>query len=1549
MSENATYEELQKRVKELQEGNQKYRSILENIEDGYFEVDLEGNFTYANTSAARQAGTTIEQMVGTNFKEYGTELEAERIYEGFNKLFKNGEPINQLGWSAITPDGIKKHMEITVTPILDSQDKYIGFAGINRDVTERKKANEKLRQNAEKYRTILDNVEAGYYELDLAGNITDGSDFAADLLGSSSELKFTELIGKNFADFCDEENANVLFEIYHNVYLTGQPAKEVAWNITAPDGTKMHMETSAALMHDADGEPIGFQGIIQDVTERKKAEETQRQNEEKYRSILDNVDVGVYELDLKGNITGGMVPGSSPFGGTLEAYVGKSYADFCDEENANVLFEVAQNVYSTGQPAKEVAWNITSPDGTKMYTELSVALMHDADGEPIGFQGIIQDVTERKKAEEALRQKEEKYWTILDNVEAGYCETDLAGNFTEVSDITAAILGCSPERKSAELVGKNFGDFCDEENAKALFESYHNVYLTDQPAKGVAWNIITPDGTKRYTEVSAALMRDAEGERIGFRGIIRDVTERKQAEEALRQKEEKYWTILDNVEVGYYEVDLTGKIIEVSDIAAAILGSSPELKSTELIGKNFADFCDEENARVVFEIYHNVYLTGQPANEVEWNITAPDGTKISTGSSAALMRDADGEPIGFRGIIRDVTDRKRAEEELRKRTHDLGKRVKELHCMYGISRITERPGAIFKKRLRDVVDLIPAAWEYPEDTCARIVFQNIEFRTKNFQETAWSQVANISADGQGVGTVEVYYLKDMPTVDEGPFQTEERNLLDDIAHRLGKIFERIRADEDLQKAKEIAEEATEAKSNFLANMSHEIRTPMNAILGLSHLALQTELSPKQHDYLNKIKTSANSLLHIINDILDFSKIEAGKLEMESVDFSLDEVMKNLADLVTVKAQERENLEILFDMDKHVPNFLKGDPLRLGQILINLSNNAVKFTEEGEIVISTRLVQENEDQITVEFSVSDTGIGLTQVEIDRLFEAFTQADTSTTRKYGGTGLGLAICKSLIDMMGGKIRIDSEPGRGSTFYFAAVFGRSEQVDEKFLEPLPDLRGMRVLVIDDNATSREILTGMLESFTFTVSPAVSGEEGLRKLEAASNDHPYDLVLMDWKMPGMSGLEASKRIKNHTGLAKIPPIVMVTAYGREEIMQEIEDLGLNELLIKPVSPSVLFNTIMQAFGLEAAKSVRSRSTAVRTAEKLQGIRGAWVLLVEDNKINQQVARELLEGVGLTVAIAANGDEAVRAVRKKDFEAVLMDIQMPVMDGYEATRVIRHDERFKKLPIIAMTAHAMTGDQDKCLEAGMNDYVSKPIDPEKLFSALIKWIKPGKREISGKQAEGAGQMNDSREIQFPGHLEGIDLEIGLRNLAGGKKRYLKILKDFHADYKEIADRIRSELKSKNLDVVKRTIHTIKGISGTIGAKALHEVTIEMDALLGQNNLDAFKGLYERFENKLAIVQNAIESIKKPDEKDGRLVDKQDLAKMEPNLLELHDLLFHDDSDAEECFTSIRPWLNSNGFKKQADAIGECIADFEFTDALQVLKEVLEALHVQIT
>ncbi len=806
-----------------------------------------------------------------------------------------------------------------------------------------------------------------------------------------------------------------------------------------------------------------------------------------------------------------------------------------------------------------------------------------------------------------------------------------------------------------------------------------------------------------------------------------------------------------------------------------------------------------------------------------------------------------------------------------------------------------------------------------------------------------------------------------------PIQNEEGEITHFVAVKQD-ITERKQMEAELILAKQAADDANKAKGDFLANMSHEIRTPMNAVIGMAHLALKTDLNPKQRDYLKKIQSSANSLLGIINDILDFSKIEAGKLDMEAVDFNLDDVLDNLANLVSTKAQEKENLEVLFAAAHDVPRHLVGDPLRLGQVLINLTNNAVKFTESGEIVVSIEKVGYNADQVTLKFVVSDTGIGLTTEQMNKLFQSFSQADTSTTRKYGGTGLGLAISKKLVNMMDGEIWVESEYGQGTSFIFTANFGMGKDKAQKGFSISTDLRGLKTLVVDDNVTSREILKDMLESFSFDVALAASGEEGITEIENAAGEKPFELVVMDWKMPGIDGIEAAGRIKNNPTLSKIPIIILVTAYGREEIMQKAEDSGLDGFLIKPVNASVLFDAVMQAFGEEIPETSRLTKRQ-KEADALQEIRGARILLVEDNEINQQVAREILEDAGLIVSIANNGQEAVDAVKKTNFDAVLMDVQMPVMDGYTATRTIRKWEsvsanadsdvwraeggREKKkkrtptssLPIIAMTAHAMAGDEEKSLEAGMNGHVTKPIDPDQLFAALRQWIKPdGQRTVIRQPFVTARPSVPAKPSadDLPDSLPGFDLEVGLRRLMGNKRLYRKLLLDFGSNYTAIADEIRQALDAGDFSRAHSLVHNLKGLAGNLAATDLQTATVGMEKLIrgGPKKISTPEQLAQKFMELEKAVSRALQAVQtlgsRPEEKPA-VSSTVMLSTVPPELIEKMVSRIQEASELGD-FKQISSIADEVKFRSKAmvpicDRLKQLAEDFDFEGITKLVAE----------
>ncbi|MES2877223.1 MAG: response regulator [Pseudomonadota bacterium] len=650
--------------------------------------------------------------------------------------------------------------------------------------------------------------------------------------------------------------------------------------------------------------------------------------------------------------------------------------------------------------------------------------------------------------------------------------------------------------------------------------------------------------------------------------------------------------------------------------------------------------------------------------------------------------------------------------------------------------------------------------------------------------------------------------------------------------------------QELQQAKDVAEEATRTKSEFLANMSHEIRTPMNAILGMLYLALKSDLTPGLHNYLAKAQGAAHSLLGIINDILDISKIEAGKLEIEHIEFGLDAVLEQLTDAIGYQA-EHKGIEFLIRYDAAIPPVLVGDPLRLGQVLLNLCGNAVKFTEKGEVELGFRCLATSETELTLQVHVRDSGIGMAPDIQDKLFEKFTQADQSTTRRFGGTGLGLAISKNLVELMGGRIWVeDSQPGQGTTICFTAQFRIAPQSQSRRRELVdqvgPLLKGIRVLVVDDNEVSREIMAEMLRYFHIEVGMAVSGPAALTMLEGAA-ENPYDLVLMDWRMPGMNGDEATQRIHGNTRIAHQPKVVMVTAYGREDVIRLAEQAGVDGFIIKPVSPSMLLDNILTVLGrkriLGPGDQDEGRPGTAPLAASGQ-LAGARLLLVEDNDINREFTSELLHSEGIEVYEAVNGQDAVEKVQRREFDAVLMDIQMPLMDGLEAAQRIRAlaqtpgHERFATLPIIAMTALAMVQDAEKSRAAGMNDHVTKPVAPDHLMAVLAKWVHlPTDRAIPPASVPSVSELPP--ELLALSSLHARD---GVRRIGGKVDAYRRQLRRFRESYAHAGTELQRLASHQDLQPAQNYCHALKGVSGNIGAMALFDQITNIEAVLKQGH-----------------------------------------------------------------------------------------------------------------
>jgi two-component system sensor histidine kinase/response regulator len=1144
------------------------------------------------------------------------------------------------------------------------------------------------------------------------------------------------------------------------------------------------------------------------------------------------------------------------------------------------------------------------------------------------------------QTEALTRQAEERSRLILNSVSEGLFGIDTDGKISFVNPATCALLGYTEE----ELIGK------------LMHAQVHYAYPdgSEFPRLQCPMYLSSQDGIVRTVDNEVLWRKDGtavpveysttpalkDGQVVGTVVSCRDITERKESEEKVN---------------AYFNNSNDGLLVLVP--GKGFVHANP--RASQLFG--FEDIADLLKCGPV-ELSPPTQPDGRPSGEAAMeHITTAMQTQrphhfdwTHKHSNGALIPcEINLAPIMLSGnpallvCIRDITERKAASEAMQRSQEALKQASQEQTAMFetltlGIAfikdriilRANRRLGELFGRPLDEMIGQTTRIWyknneEYLgigastyEDLKRQTIHQREQELPRKDGSLFWCRFSVRALDAQDISQGIVCTLED--------------------------ITERKTAEQEVMKAKEAAEEASQAKADFLANMSHEIRTPMNAIVGFSGLAMKTDLDQKQRDYIRKIQQSGTHLLGIINDILDFSKIEAGKLSVEQAEFELEKMLENVSNLIAEKATNK-GLELVFDIGKGTPNYLVGDPLRLGQILVNYSNNAVKFTETGEIVIGIRVEEETDADTLMRFSVRDTGIGLTEEQIGKLFQSFQQADTSTSRKFGGTGLGLAISKKLANLMGGDVGVESDYGKGSTFWFTARLGKGVARARKFL-PNPDLRGRRMLVVDDNEMSRIVISEMLTGMTFSVKDVASGKAALEEIRSAADaGQPYDVILLDWQMPGMDGIETAKAIRE-LPITPLPHMVMVTAYGREEVLKEASLAGLADVLIKPVSSSTMFDTVVQVLGGTRDETQDEDQQAAPLVQDLNTIKGSSILLVEDNEFNQQIANELLTDAGFKVEIAEDGRKSLEMLNKRLYDIVLMDMQMPVMDGVTATREIRKDERFKDLPILAMTANVMEADVKRCREAGMQDHIGKPIDPDELFGKLLKWLKPRKvekvQEPSGTPPVEAIKKKPkpakpAKQDDLP-EIPGLDTNLGLKRVMGKKAFYVEMLKKYIDNQGRAPAQIRQSLDADDYATAERQAHTAKGVSGNIGATELQGMAAALEKAIREKSpreeigalLDTFGAAHGKL---IAGLTEAFPAVVVAEE-----AGEVDEAKAAEVCKKMRELLANDDSEAADYLEAEKSILRHILEKEHFGPFEKAIQQYDFAPALGLLKSRME-------
>ena len=1429
-----------------------HQAVLNGANYMIIATDPNGTIVSFNKAAERNLGYTTEQIVGKTspaFLHDGNEV-VERAAELSNELNQIIEPgfevfvaksrINQVDereWTYIRKDGSRFPITLSVTALRNENGEITGFLGIGNDITEQKRAVEEIHAAEERFKTFMNNSPAASYLKDGDGNYT----FMNKTMERAFNISSETLKGKTDFDWLPEDIADVVREKDLLTLRTGE-TQEYPLTVTSSDGIARTWQTFKFPVYDGTNKP--FIGVVAfDVTKQRESEEALRKSERHNRDLIEHSPGLISTHTLDGILLTVNPAAAHSLGYEPEELIGKSLRDFIPPDRQPMFGEFLRQLRAKN--SLQGTMSIISKQGEERIWSYTNTI-YEQDGVPYVL-GHAFDITKARQAEIALRQSEDRMRLFVENAPAAVAMLDCEMKYVMASKRWLTDYNLTDQ----DITGRSHYEIFPD--IPQRWKDIHQRGIRGEVIKCDDDPFPREDGTMEWLRWEMRPWRDNKGEIGGIIFFTEVITERKRIEEELSRSA----AIVESSEDAIMSKSFNGIIKTWNRGAELTFG----YRANEIIGRHFSVLFPNELLNEESELIQ----TGEKPTRVkqfEAMGIRKNGEHFPISLMVSPVIDGKGNIIGISKIARDITAQKQAEVTLR----ESERRIRNLleYSPVGIALTDTAAGVVFvNERWTKLTGLTleeakGARWAtavHPDD------------RERIFTE--WMENSPVEEESKYEFRFQTRTGTTTEVIARTSKQYDENGVFSGYLATVADISEIKRLQTDLEEARDAALESVQIKSEFLANMSHEIRTPMNGVIGMTEMLLTTKLDDEQREQAEIIKSCADGLLNIINDILDFSKIEAGKLLFETIDFNLSQTVESTVEIFAGQVRHKE-IEIISFIESDVNTDLRGDPGRLRQVLNNLIGNAIKFTEKGEVVIRVFKEKSSDKSCRLRFAISDTGIGIKPEAQKRLFQAFTQADGSMTRKFGGTGLGLAISKRLVELMGGEISVESEPGKGSVFSFTANFEEQLSKNKKEIIPRQDVKNLRVLIVDDNETNCKIMLHQISSWGMIADRAADGITALMKLrEANEKGQPFDLAILDLMIPGMNGFELAHFIKADINISRTK-LILMPSFGQRGHTRTALENGIGGYLVKPVRQSDLFQSITTLTGNETLAdtpetgNAQPAVTRFITKHTLQENNRKIILVAEDNPVNQKVARMQLEQLGYQTKVVSNGLEAVEAVKLRPYSLILMDCQMPEMDGYTATAKIRLSEtEFNRIPIIAMTAGAMLGEREKCLAAGMDDFITKPVKSSLLAETLNQWLKPfiNNQKRDTLRTDPVKSQTDVSEIDKMTSLDDAVLgDYRALQMPDTPDLVTDLIDLFIKDSGQRIEILKMAVGRCDTAQIKQQAHTFKGSGGNIGALKLAKIAKCIEENL--NDAEQLQVLVNEMERELEKVVGILKTMR---------------------------------------------------------------------------------------